>query len=123
MDEATSTTTGTVGFRDLEVPCIIGIHPHERTTEQRLVVDLEMEYDFSPALVSGSVKDVLHYGEIAAFVTEVLRERRYKLLERAATDLVQEVQLRYPGITHLALEIRKPQAMEGTAVPYVRLCW
>lgn len=114
---------GTVGFRDLEVFCIIGIHPRERTAEQQLLVDLTLEYDFAPALASGRVEDALHYGEVAQAVRDHLREQQYGLLERAAAGLLDSLAQRYPAVLRACVELRKPAAMEGTAVPCVRLSW
>ncbi|TVR68914.1 MAG: dihydroneopterin aldolase [Spirochaetaceae bacterium] len=114
---------GTVGFRDLEVSCVIGVNPQERIAEQRLLVDLSLEYDFAPSLASHRVEDVLHYGEVARALTDHLRGNRYGLLESAAAGLLESLVKEFPALVRATVELRKPAAMAGRAVPYVRLEW
>lgn len=113
--------TGTVGFRDLQVSCIIGIHERERVMEQPLVVDLEVECDFRLVVASGRVEDGIHYGELSTFVADFLRRGQFGLLEVAGAQLLDALFQEFERILGASLEIRKPDALGGAAIPFVRL--
>ncbi|WP_018525639.1 dihydroneopterin aldolase [Alkalispirochaeta alkalica] len=112
---------GTTGFRDQEVSCIIGVRPAERHTEQPLLVDLALEYDFSRPAASDDVVDAVDYSAVARLVTAHLQEKRYGLLEAAAVGVASLVTTAYPVVSRVVVELRKPRALPGSAVSYVRL--
>ncbi|SIQ21491.1 dihydroneopterin aldolase [Alkalispirochaeta americana] len=111
---------GTTGFRDQEVSCIIGVRPAERQAEQPLVVDLAMEYDFSRAAARDDLADAVDYSAVARLVADHLRESRYGLLEAAAVGVASLITTSYPVVRRVIVELRKPRAMSGSAVSYVR---
>lgn len=111
----------TVGVRDLEVFCVIGVRPHEREREQVITLDLAIDYDVGDAIATDTVDDVVDYSAVADMVREHLRDRSYGLLESAAAGIVALIAGAYPRVARIVVEIRKPQALEGTATGYIRL--
>ncbi len=67
----------------LEVNCIIGERPEERTHTQRLRVDVVMDVDES-ASSSDSLRDVVDYAKLAAKIRAALEWARCRMIERAA---------------------------------------
>lgn len=100
----------TVFIRQLEVDCVIGVHPWERRVEQRLLVDLELGWDMQQAAETDALADALDYSAVADTIRRVLQQGQRQLLEAAAGDLVQALQERY-GIKRIRLQITKPGAV------------
>lgn len=67
----------------LEVNCVIGERPEERTKIQRLRVDVSMDVDES-ASESDSLDDVVDYAKLAKKICAALEWARCRMIERAA---------------------------------------
>ena len=67
----------------LEVNCVIGERPEERTRTQRLRVDVVMDVDES-ASTSDSLRDVVDYAKLASKIRAALEWARCRMIERAA---------------------------------------
>lgn len=112
---------GTTGLHDLEVECIIGIHPHEREETQYVFMDIELDSDFSQAAVSDAIHDAIDYTAVATKVTALLQERKFHLLE-AMVEAVASMLLAFDSrITAVRVEIRKPAAVQEASDSFVRV--
>ena len=100
---------GTIGLRDLKITCIVGIYDHERSAEQDLFLDVEVDHDFAEAAETEHVSATIDYDLIAAALTALAQTRRYQLIEQ------------HPAITRVAMEIRKPAAVPAAACSLVRI--
>ncbi len=74
----------------IEVPCIIGDLPEERSREQRLLVDVVLELDLSVAAASDMLADTVDYAELANRIRARLRTAKCRLVERAAALALDE---------------------------------
>lgn len=101
--------------RTLEVPCIVGILPRERTTEQPLIVDVDMGVDFDAAAHGGHLDGTVDYARVADEVAALLRFRRYELVEMAADELAAMLFGVHPKIVDVRLRLTKPDALKGRA--------
>lgn len=112
---------GTTGLHHLRVDCIIGIHPHERETPQAVFVDLELDYDFAPAVVSDAIADAVDYTALASLLTTLFQARRFQLLEAMVEEAAAAVFHHDARITNVRLEIRKPAAVPEARDSFVRI--
>lgn len=112
---------GTTGLHHLRVDCIIGIHPHERETPQAVFVDLELDYDFAPAVVSDAIADAVDYTALASLLTTLFQARRFQLLEAMVEEAAAAVFHHDARITNVRLEIRKPAAVPDAHDSFVRI--
>jgi dihydroneopterin aldolase len=113
--------TGTTGLRHLGVECIVGIYPHERTTPQRVVLDLEFDYDFAPAAASDAIGDVIDYDGVTSAVTALLQTRGFQLIETMA-DAVATLLLEGDArVQTVRVRIEKPAAVPAAACSFVRV--
>jgi len=112
---------GTTGLHNLRVDCIIGVHPHERETPQSIFVDLELDYDFAPAVLSDAIGDAVDYTALATLITTLCQTRRFQLLEALVEAAADAVLAHDPRITQVRLEIRKPAAVPDAADSFVRI--
>jgi dihydroneopterin aldolase len=110
-----------VGFRGLRVSTIIGVREHERRQPQPIEVDVECEIDAGRAAASDELSDTVSYSDVARTVESVAQSRSHGLLERLAEELCRTILDSYPAVSGVTVEVRKPQALPGSAVPHVRL--
>ena len=97
---------------DLEVFFNVGITDEERAKPQRLLVTVDMEYDFSAAAVSDSITRTVDYSRVAGRILKYGEGRKWKLIEKLASDLADMILSRFnpQGVT---VEVKKfpiPQA-------------
>ena len=49
--------TGTIYIQNLDIQCIIGILPDERIKKQKLLLDIELDYDFENKLIDKKLEE------------------------------------------------------------------
>jgi FolB domain-containing protein len=76
---------------DLELYFHVGVPDEERAQPQRLLVTIDMTYDFSSAAVTDRVTKTIDYAEVAQKVTKLGEGRNWKLIEKVATDIADLV--------------------------------
>ena len=109
---------GTLFVRSLPVDCIIGIHPFERASRQRLLISLTLTADFTAAARDDEIEHAIDYTALAARIEAFAQTGRFKLIETLAERLADE--LFAPPIKSLEVEVIKPAALEQTREVGVR---
>ena len=112
---------GTTGVRQLQVDCIVGIHPHEREREQPVLLDIEIDYDFSAAAASDALGDAADYDAVVSSITQLIQDRQFFLIETMAEVAAAMLLDRLPEAQIVRLEIRKPAAVPRAQHSFVRL--
>jgi dihydroneopterin aldolase len=110
----------TIHIANLTFPCIIGVNPEERTTEQPLVVTAAIRADFARAAATDDLKHTVNYSDVADEIRTFSRAGRFRLLETLARRLAVHLSERF-HLTDLTLHIRKPNALPGSEGPSVSL--
>ncbi len=95
----------------IEIDCIIGERPDERTRLQRLRVDLEIATD-DRAAETDELDDAVDYVALADAVRARLVEAKCKLIERAAA-LCVETALSFRGVASAKARVEKAGAIPG----------
>ncbi len=85
---------------DLEVFYNVGVTDEERAVPQRLLVSIDMSYDFSSAAVSDRIEKTINYNSVAQRILKHGEGRNWKLIEKLASN-----------IADLVLAEFKPQAV------------
>jgi dihydroneopterin aldolase len=109
---------GTLFVRSLPVECIIGIHPFERASRQRLLISLTLTADFEDAAERDEIEHTIDYTALAGRIEAFAQAGKFKLIETLAERLADE--LFEAPIKGLQLEIIKPAALEQTREVGVR---
>ena len=109
---------GTLFIRSLPVDCIIGIHPFERGSRQRLEISLTVSADFSAAAAADDIDSAIDYTALASRIETFAQEGKFLLIETLAERLADE--LFEPPMESLEVEIIKPAALETTREVGVR---
>ena len=89
-----------ISIVDLEVFYSIGVTDEERAQPQRLLLCIDMSYDFSSAAVSDRVEKTVNYFDLAQELLKYGEGRSWRLIEKLATN-----------IADMILAKHKPQAV------------
>lgn len=99
-----------VFINDLVVETIVGIHPWERETPQRLVLQLEVGVDIAAVAAADDIELTVDYAGLAERVSSFIREGRYRLLETLAEETAAMIRSEF-GVDWLRLTVGKPGAV------------
>jgi len=91
----------TIHIEDLTFDVIIGLLDFERDKPQRVIINLEADYDYAN-------DQFIDYADMVLLIQSKLKEKRYKLLENALLGLQKLLYTTYPQLTSLTLKISKP---------------
>ena len=101
-----------ISIVDLEVFYNVGLTDEERATPQRLLVTIDLELDFTSAAVSDRLERTINYQSVAERVMKFGTGRSWKLIEKAAMNLLDMIFAEFRPQA-AALELKKfpiPQA-------------
>lgn len=95
-----------ITIADLEVFYCVGVPDEERAKPQRLLLTVEMEFDFGPAALTDRVTKTIDYQAVAQYLASFGEDRSWKLLEKLATDLAEGIVNQfYPD--NVTVEVKK----------------
>src|SRR5690349_4725334 len=80
---------------DLEVHYSVGVTDEERAQPQRLLVTVDLNFDFSVAAVSDRIEKTINYQSLADDLLSFGQNRSWKLLEKLATNIGDMVVAKY----------------------------
>jgi 7,8-dihydroneopterin aldolase/epimerase/oxygenase len=107
----------TVSIRGLRVPTVIGVYDWEREIEQTLTFAVDMAVDVARAAASDDVADAVDYSAVAATVTRVVRDGKFRLIETAVERVAERILADYP-VGWARVEVAKPIAAAGDTAAY-----
>jgi dihydroneopterin aldolase len=76
---------------DLEIFCSVGVSDEERATPQRLLITVDMQFDFSSASVSDRIEKTINYQNVAQDLLKFGQGRSWKLIEKLASNVADMV--------------------------------
>ena len=94
----------TIHIEDLTFNVIIGLLDFERDKPQRVIINLEANYDYSD-------DKFIDYADMVLLIQNKLKEKRYKLLENALLGLKEVLYSTYPQLSSLSIKITKPDIL------------
>ena len=80
-----------ITITDLEVFYCVGVTDEERAKPQRLLITVDMAFDFSTAATSDRIEKTIDYQRVADKVLKYGEGRNWKLIERLASNLADYV--------------------------------
>jgi FolB domain-containing protein len=69
----------------------VGISDEERAKPQRLLLTLDIKFDFSSAAVSGRIGRTIDYYEVTQRLLKLGETRSWRLIESVATDIADKI--------------------------------
>ena len=116
-----------IKIEGLEIFANHGVFPEENVLGQKFIVSATLYTDTRKAGKTDELTTSIHYGEVSAFITEFVKSHTYKLLERVAEELVEDMLQKFDGLEKVTLEIQKPWAPVGLPLETVSVkierCW
>ena len=76
-----------INIVDLEVSYCVGVTDEERATPQRLLLTIEMAFDFSSATVCDRIERTIDYHAVCQRLLTYGEERSWKLLEKLVSNV------------------------------------
>lgn len=102
--------TDKVFIHELTAFASIGAYDWEHTIKQRLVFNIEMEWDFSRAVLDDDVQFCLNYAEVSHKILDFVEKTPFKLVETVAYRVADLLQHEF-GVKALRIELHKPKAV------------
>jgi len=97
---------------DLEVYYCVGVGDEERAKPQRLLVTVDMSFDFATAALSDRIEKTINYHAVVQDLLKFGDGRNWKLVERVASNIADRVLTQF-GPQAVMVEVKKfviPQA-------------
>lgn len=105
-----------VFIHELVAFATIGAFEWEHTIKQRLIFNIEMEWDFSKAVETDDVQFCLNYAEVSQKILALVEHTPFKLVETVAYRVADLLQQEF-GVKKLRIELHKPKAVaQATSV-------
>ncbi len=111
---------GVIRICGLQPETIIGCYVWERTTKQRLEIDLELTADFSLAAQTDDLSHALDYVAISEYVMSFVSASQFELLEALSKAIIDEIFDRWP-VSEVTVHIAKPGAVPAASIIGVSL--
>lgn len=99
-----------IRITDLCLETIIGIFDWERKEKQKVVINVEIEFNAAKAIRSDHVQDTVDYKIITKNIIRHVEAAQYFLLEKM-TDSVLKIVLEDPKVKKARVRIDKPGAL------------
>lgn len=99
-------------LKNIEIQAMIGTLHHERNGDQKILIDIEFEYDASEAAQEDKLEHAVDYSEIMKNAADITKHGKFYLLETLAYKIMEMVRS-YSQITSASVEVRKPAALKN----------
>ena len=112
-----------IHLRGVEMSCILGVYPAERTTSRVVRMDISLACDTQKAAATDRLEDAVNYEMIEAEAVAVAKKGKFTLVETLA-ERVAEVCLRHAPVKAVRVVVEKPGALpltKSVAVEILRL--
>ena len=98
----------TIHIDELRFQCIIGILDFERTTEQDVIIKVEISYNYQD--------EFINYADVAQLIKSEMINSKFLLIEDALSSLSLKLKEEFSLIKLLTLKITKPSILPGCQV-------
>ena len=104
-----------ISIIDLEVFYRVGVPEAERAKPQRLLLTVEMDFDFSAAARSDDIRDTIDYFAVSQRLLKFGEGRSWKLIEKLAADIADLVLSEFKPQS-VTVEVKKFSISEARCV-------
>jgi FolB domain-containing protein len=84
-----------IKITDLEVFYCVGVSDEERAKPQRLLLTVDITFDFTVAAISDRITKTIDYMEVAQLLLKYGEGRSWKLLEKLAMNIADTILTEY----------------------------
>lgn len=101
-----------VFVKKLAVSASIGIHPHERSAKQTILISLDAAVTETHGDTDANLEDVVCYESMTKTIIAILERGHVDLVETLA-ETIADTLLADTRIRHLHIQVEKPDAIEA----------
>jgi len=91
----------TIYIENLTFDAIIGILPEERKVPQKVIVNVELDYEYKNGIF-------INYATLVNLIENSIKNNKFKLIEEALLSLHVEIKTKFLQISSIKLKIFKP---------------
>jgi dihydroneopterin aldolase len=95
-----------ISIVDLEVWYCVGVPDEERAKPQRLLLSVEMEFDFSKAAETDSIEFTIDYFAVSQSLLKFGQRKKWKLIEKLGADIGDMILKKFKP-AKVSVEIKK----------------
>jgi FolB domain-containing protein len=95
-----------ISIVDLGVFYRVGVPDEERARPQRLLLTVEMQFDFSVAAKTDSIADAIDYFAVSQRLLKFGEGKSWKLIEKLAADIYETISREYKP-QKISVEVKK----------------
>ena len=110
----------TVFLRGLEVECVIGVFDWERERKQKVVIDLDMDWDIRPAARDDDLAKAVDWKSVTRAVLDLVGPSTFSLVETLAESIAGLVITRF-GVPRIRVRVGKPGAVRHSSTVGVEI--
>ena len=98
-----------IKIEDLKFYTIIGILDFERIKEQKVIIEIEIDYKYMN-------QDIIDYSEIVNFIEADMKNSKYFLIEEALQSIIFKIKNKFQNINSIYVKISKPDILDNCIV-------
>ena len=102
--------SASINIKNLRLRTLIGFNPEERTKPQDIVINIEIDYQVTPAVLDDEVAEALNYKTITKEVINYVENGSFLLLERLVSDVLN-ICSASSSVERASVTIDKPHAL------------
>ena len=99
---------GMLSIKELCVPMYIGVYAWEERVLQDVYINVDVTYDFKA--IQDDIAHAVDYDALSKYLTENLKEKRFKLIETVCLHILDTIQVKYTT-EHIRVSVSKPGAI------------
>ena len=94
----------------------IGITPTERSTPQKVLINVDLAINLTAPGRSDSIKDTLDYRNVWRLLDDCVMGKEFHLVEALATSVGDVLLAHFPSIVSVTVGVTKPAALAAKGV-------
>lgn len=98
-----------IEIEELTFTCIIGLLDFERVQEQKVIVNVYIDYKYTENYF-------INYADVSNTIKQTLKVNKFELLEDALVNLKNQIVNEYKNIEELYIKISKPDILKDCVV-------
>ena len=103
-------SNATINIHNLRLRTYIGFNPEELEKQQDVVINLEINYAISEAVLLDRVEGALNYKDITKKVIQLVETGKFLLLEKLVADVLK-VCTEHSSVIYARATVDKPHAL------------
>ena len=110
MDKAKKITRK-IFFKEINIPCMIGVYEHEKKHPQRIIINIELELSTEVEPINDRIDETLNYDLIYREIKKISSSQHFNLVE-TLTNRIFIYLKKLRKVSDLRISVSKPDIYE-----------